>query len=266
MDSVMNPSKSPITLMTDFGADDIFVGVMKGVIHSIHPGAQIIDLTHAIPSFDIVQAAFKIRQAADYFPVGTVHVIVVDPGVGSERRAIAMKSGGHYFVAPDNGVLTFIAKRGIEECATIANPDYCLPEVSASFHGRDIFAPVGAHLLRGVRLSKLGPPLSALQELQIAAPTVNDNGTIRGEVLWADHFGNLITNIVASQLPQDAHLFVEGVDIGRLARTYADVAEGEALAMIGSFGHLEVAVRMGNAAEELRADRGTEVIARTPLA
>ena len=249
-----------ITLTTDFGTDDVFVGVMKGVMLGVCPAARIVDLTHAIPSFDIVQAAFKLRQAAPYFPQGTVHVVVVDPGVGSARRVLAMKSGGQYFVAPDNGVLTLVAGHGYEACVEATASEYFLPEVSASFHGRDVFAPLGAHIASGVTLSDLGSDVTDRITLDIPVPETDADGAVHGTVLWCDRFGNLVTNIPASSIEGDgAEVFVNGRSVGAVRRTYSDVNEGVPLAMVGSFGNLEIAVCLGSARECLSLDRGASV-------
>jgi S-adenosylmethionine hydrolase len=254
-----------ITLTTDFGQEDAFVGVMKGVIAGVNPSARVTDLTHAIPPFDIVQAAFRLRQAYPYFPKGTVHVAVVDPGVGGERRIVAMESGGHLFLAPDNGTLAVVEEEsGRAELVSVTEPRFFLLEVSASFHGRDIFAPVAAHLAAGTPLSELGPALAALEPLQFPRPAFNADGSLDGAVLWADHFGNLATNISLSLLSEhflDPSVRVEiaGKRIERIRRTYSDAAAGELLAMIGSFGMLEIAVRQGDAARTLGAGPGTPV-------
>jgi S-adenosylmethionine hydrolase len=263
-----SPRSGIIALTTDFGRDDAFVGVMKGVIAGINPSARVIDLTHSIPAFDVVQAAFRLRQAYPYFPKGTVHVAIVDPGVGGERRIVAMESDGHLFLAPDNGTLAVVKEeRGCAELVSVTEPRFFLTEVSASFHGRDIFAPVAAHLAAGAALSDLGPPAAALEPLQFPRPAFNADGSLEGAVLWADHFGNLVTNLPRALLSQrfselDARVEVVGQRIERIRRTYSDAAAGELLAMIGSFGMLEIAVRQGDAARTLGAGPGTPVRVR----
>jgi len=238
---------------------------MKGVIAGINPSARVIDLTHSIPAFDIIQAAFRLRQAYPYFPKGTVHVAVVDPGVGGERRIVAMESDGHLFLAPDNGTLAVVEEEsGYDELVSVTEPRFLLPEVSASFHGRDIFAPVAAHLAAGTALSELGPAISALEPLQFPRPAFNANGSLAGAVLWADHFGNLVTNISSALLFEHfregaVRVVIAGRSIERIRRTYSDAAGGELLAMIGSFGMLEIAVRLGDAAAMLGAGPGTAV-------
>ena len=254
-----------ITLTTDFGQDDAFVGVMKGVIAGVNPSARVIDLTHSIPAFDIVQAAFRLRQGYPFFPKGTVHVAVVDPGVGSERRVVAMESGGHLFLAPDNGILAVVEEESDRAgLVSVTEPRFFLPEVSASFHGRDIFAPVAAHLAAGTALSELGPPIPALAPLRFPRPAFNADGSLDGAVLWTDHFGNLATNISLALLSEHfldptVRVEVAGKRIERIRRTYSDAAPGELLAMIGSFGTLEIAVRLGDAARTLGAGPGAPV-------
>ncbi len=251
-----------ITLVTDFGREGVFVGVMKGVIAGIAPQARVIDLTHDIPPFNIVQAAFGLRHAAPYFPEGTIHLAVVDPGVGTERKAVAVRAGGHCFVAPDNGLLAPVAESlGPDTIVEVRNSDCFLPTVSSSFHGRDVFAPVAAHLAAGVAIDDLGPQLAALQPLDAPRARREADGTIRGEVLWSDRFGNLITNIPATMLDPERTwcVHIGRNTIQKISHTYAQVDAGEPLAMIGSFGMLEIAVRLGNAAHRLREDSGTPV-------
>jgi len=251
-----------ITLMTDFGREDVFVGVMKGVIAGICPAARVIDLCHAIPRFDVTQAAFRSAEAYPYFPKGTIHAIVVDPGVGGDRRIVAMESDGHIFIAPDNGALWLIEKeKGHNALVAVMNENRFLPEISGTFHGRDIFAPVAAHLAAGAPLSALGPPVEQIESLDMPAVERASDGSLKGAVLWADHFGNLITNIRVSDLTpdRDIRVSIAGRMIEGLQHTYADVPEGEALAMIGSFGALEIAVRLGSAKETLGAGPGAEV-------
>ena len=251
-----------LTLMTDFGHGGIFSGVMKGVIAGIAPASRVIDLTHAIPPFDVLQAAFKLRQAYRYFPAGTIHVVVVDPGVGSERKAVAMRSAGYVFVAPDNGVLSLIDEEaGHEDLVEIAEQGFFLPNVSASFHGRDIFAPAAAHLAAGIEMAAMGQALDSLQSLDVPHPEVQADESLAGVVLWCDRFGNLITNIPACMIAESAtpQFYIGDTVIDSLSRTYAAVPKGELLAMIGSFGMLEFAVHLGSAADRLKAEPGTAV-------
>ena len=192
-----------ITLLTDFGVDDEYVGSMKGVVLSIAPEVTLVDISHHIDPQDIVQAAYLIASTYGYFPKNTVHLVVVDPGVGSDRSIIAVRTETQYFVAPDNGVLTFILeKERLTQAVRIENAAYFLQPVSTTFHGRDIFAPVGAHIARGVRLNELGPVEDSrnLLRIPIQRPHVTPAGELVGQVVWSDRFGNLITNIDSNTL------------------------------------------------------------------
>ena len=253
-----------ITLMTDFGTSDHYVGVMKGVILNINPQVQVVDITHAIPPQDVHGAAFLIDSAYRYFPTGTIHVIVVDPGVGSERRAIVCQTETAYFVCPDNGILTHIL-RNAERIHTVAveNSAYFLPQVSNTFHGRDIFAPVAAHLSRGVPIGKLGSPVAQPIQFPLPSPEVMNN-TIIGQVIWIDSFGNLVTNISRGLLESlegrdSLVIHAGGVEINHLNHSYAESAVGEALAIVGSFNRLEISINQGDAAQVLDLKRGDTI-------
>lgn len=253
-----------ITLMTDFGTSDHYVGVMKGVILNINPQVQIVDITHAIPPQDIHGAAFLIDSAYRYFPNGTIHLVVVDPGVGSERRAIVCQTETTYFVCPDNGILTHIL-RAEQHLHTVAieNSDYFLPQVSNTFHGRDLFAPVAAHLSRGIPIDKLGSPVAQRVQLPSPNPQITDKAII-GHIVWIDAFGNLVTNISHKTVEalEERNSFIihaGGAKINRLNRSYAESAAGEALAIVGSSNRLEISINQGNAARTLRLKRGDEI-------
>ena len=253
-----------ITLMTDFGTSDHYVGVMKGVILNINPQVQIVDVTHAIPPQDVSGAAFLIDSAYRYFPTGTIHVIVVDPGVGSERRAIVCQTETAYFVCPDNGILTHIL-RDEERIHTVAveNSAYFLSQVSNTFHGRDIFAPVAAHLSRGVPIDKLGSPVAQPVQLPIPKPQLTDKAII-GQVIWIDSFGNLVTNISHEILQvlegrDNVVIHAGSAEIDHLNRSYTESAVGEALAIVGSFNRLEISINQGNAAQVLGLKRGDTI-------
>lgn len=266
----MNESPRIITLTTDFGTSDAYVGTMKGVILDINPSVQVVDITHAVPPQDIYEAAFTIHSAYRYFPKGTIHTVVVDPGVGSDRQAIVCEIDGAFFVCPDNGVLAYLL-RDIDgspahrmNVVAIQNPAYCLPEVSNTFHGRDIFAPVAAHLSRGVPLADIGPPVENLVQLPIPIPETSD-GMITGQIVKIDKFGNAITNISESALAGEVsgyEINVRGVRLTRLNRSYAESAVGEPLAIIGSFGLLEIAINGGSAESRLGLERGDTVVIR----
>lgn len=259
-----------ITLTTDFGLADSYVGVMKGVILGIAPTTRIVDITHTIQPQDVHQAAYIVQTFAHYFPAGTVHLVVVDPGVGSARRAIAFETPEATFIGPDNGVLTAAWRDAkarwrpdLIEAVELADSRFWLPEVSRTFHGRDIFAPVAAHIVRGTPLSALGPRLPALYEAPLSMPKTVD-GVISGRVVHIDHFGNCITNIPAEQLaalgPEDALVVVMGgTRIYGLHHTFVDVEIGALAAYIGSSNFLEVAIRNGHAARTFGLTTGDPV-------
>lgn len=265
------PARRPlITLLTDFGSRDSYAGVLKGVIAGICPEAAVVDLTHAVPPQDIRAGAFQLLVACPYFPAGSVHLAVVDPGVGTDRRLIAVEAGGNRFVGPDNGLLRWIVEWLAADswrAVQLTEPRYWLApasEVSHTFHGRDIMAPVAAHLAAGVALGRLGRPVGTLAGTPLPRP-VREGERLRGEILHVDHFGNAITNI------RRAHVAAPGgalrVDIGPRSlcgpvESYAGVAVGEALVIWGSAGFLEVAVREGSAAAVLGIGAGDRLVVR----
>jgi hypothetical protein len=258
-----------ITLTTDFGQDDHYVASLKGAILQIAPAAQIVDVTHSIAAHDVVGAAFVLRQVFDAFPDGTIHVVVVDPGVGTARRLIAAAYAGQIVLAPDNGIVSLVHRDyELEELRTIANNRLFRGEVSATFHGRDVLAPVAAHLARGLALLNVGPVIDQLEILNLERPVTLPNGGIEGRVLYVDHFGNLISNICEADLvaavgnAAGASVFVGPLRVGPLRRTYGDVKPGEIVAILGSTGMLEIALNQGNAAAQLRATPGTIVMVR----
>jgi S-adenosyl-L-methionine hydrolase (adenosine-forming) len=257
-----------ITLTTDFGQNDHFVGVMKGVILEIAPEAKIVDITHAVQAFDVLDGALTISQAYSYFPNGTVHMVIVDPGVGTARRPIVVTGERHFFVAPDNGVLSMLYDR--EERISVRHitaDHYFLQPMSNTFHARDIFAPVAGYLAKGVDPSRFGDEVTDF--VRFAAPRAKptDEHTLRGVVLKVDRFGNLITNIT----PQDAPtLFAAGAagfkivvggkgQIGRMCSSYAEGGPGEVFGILGSMGFLEIAAYRGSAYQILGAGKGSEV-------
>ncbi|HEX7117147.1 MAG TPA: SAM-dependent chlorinase/fluorinase [Longimicrobiales bacterium] len=248
-----------ITLLTDFGTADGYVAAMKGVIAAITPDAVVDDATHDIPPGDIEAGALALSRYWRLYPAGTVHVAVVDPGVGGGRRAIAARVDGRLFVAPDNGLLTrVLAEAPADAAVSIEAPAFLRDEVSATFHGRDVFAPAAAHLARGVALDALGPALAEPVRLPQPEP-LRGRGHIHGRVVHVDRFGNLITDVPGAWIGPDARVVVAGTDVGPMRRTYADVTPGRPLALVGSTGMLEVSVRDGSAAEKLGAGRGTAV-------
>ena len=261
------PGQRLITLTSDFGLVEHYVGAMKGVIASINPSAQIVDITNSVQSYDILDGAIAISQAYSYFPADTIHVVVVDPGVGSARRPIVAKVGVYIFVAPDNGVLSLVYER--EENISvrhITSEHYFRQPVSSTFHGRDIFAPVAGYLSKGVELDKFGDEIT--DYVRFAAPKPKPSGASawKGVVLKIDKFGNLITNVTPKDIPQlfqpappDFKIVVGKVEITKLNTNYAAGAQGEIFALLGSTGFLEISVNRGSAARVAGADKGAEV-------
>lgn len=250
-----------ITLTTDFGLDDWFVGTMKGVILRTAPNAVIVDLTHGIAAGDIRAGAFALAAACRHFPAGTIHVAVVDPGVGSDRAGVVVETENHLFVGPDNGIFSF-ALRGerLRSIHRLDNPRYRLAEVSRTFHGRDVFAPAAAHLSRGVPVAQFGPRVHELVSLDWPEPVALKSG-VGGEVVHLDHFGNAITNLPASRvLASSAGKVTVSSRSVPVREYYSAVAHGRPVAVIGSSGLLEIAIRGGNAARTLKLKRGTKVL------
>src|SRR5687767_13728627 len=244
-----------ITLLTDFGTADGYVAAMKGVIAAITPDAHVADATHDIPPGEVHAAAWVLAGYWRIYRQRTVHVVVVDPGVGSERRALAAEADGRLLVAPDNGVLTRVfAEATALNIVAITNLNFSRDVVSATFHGRDVFAPAAAHLARGHRLDELGPVINDPIQLSLPEPHRHDDG-IDGEIIHVDRYGNLITNIPASWLPGRALVRVAGNELP-LQRTYTDVDARQPLALIGSRDVMEISVRDGNAAYVLGVGRG----------
>jgi S-adenosylmethionine hydrolase len=272
-----------ITLTTDFGYDDAYVAAVKGAILSINPEASIVDVTHSVRPRDILQAAFILSAAYRYFPKQTVHVAIVDPGVGSERRGIILKMPSAMFVAPDNGILSYIIddvfpgvvaqfsrpslgdqpiteivfKKGLE-AAAITDPRFWRHPVSPTFHGRDIFAPVAAGLSLGISPYEFGEKINSLHILPIAKPSLDPNGNLVGQVLHVDRFGNLITNIRGNSLPgRDAVIQVAGQSVEGISDYY--VQKEGVMAVIGSSGYLEISLRDGSACDFLGIEVGDEI-------
>ncbi len=251
-------NRPKITLLTDFGLTDGFTGVMKGVILQIAPQAVLVDISHDLPAFSIHAACFLNEWSYGYFPAGTVHLCVTDPGVGTERRAIAVETAGHFFVAPDNGLLTPLLK--VEEKKTIVsatNPDYWLDSISQTFHGRDIFAPIAAHLANGVSIHDLGDEINDAVELSIEPPLISHD-SITCHIRYIDRFGNLVTDLDESRFrewlnqtgcPEDQTIisWPEGRIVG-ISKAYAEKEEGCLLAVFSGFGKLEIAAREDSAA------------------
>jgi S-adenosylmethionine hydrolase len=261
---------SIITLLTDFGTEDAYVGVMKGVILSINPSAVIVDVCHYIDPQDLVEAAYLVRSSYRYFPEGTVHIIVVDPGVGGDRSIVAVKSSGHIFLAPDNGVLTLLMdEKEIGTMVRVENTRFFLNSISRTFHGRDIFAPVASHISKGIRFEKLGPHLNLqdLVRLSIPKPSISNKNELTGTIISIDRFGNCISNInenfldkfVKNNLEKRLEIKIGKTVIKRLSHTYTDVGSGCPLAIIGSFGYLEIAMNCDNAGHRLHIEKGDTI-------
>jgi S-adenosyl-L-methionine hydrolase (adenosine-forming) len=253
-----------VALLTDFGTRDHYAGTMKGVLLTICPDATIVDISHEIPQHDVLSAALELSACVRYFPAGTIFLVVVDPGVGSGRRGIAVETADYRFVTPDNGVLTAVLremppKRMVE----LTERRYARPTVSRTFEGRDRFAPAAGWLAKGVELSALGRPISSPQQLEIPAQQVSDSG-VAGQVLRVDHFGNLVTNIERKSVEKLAsgggiQIQAGPHSIARVVATYADAAPGEICALFGSTDHLEIAANAANASEQLQLTRGAVV-------
>jgi S-adenosyl-L-methionine hydrolase (adenosine-forming) len=256
-----------ITLTTDFGLNDHFVGAMKGVLLETAPDAQIVDISHAVQPFDILDGALTISQAYTYFPAGTVHMVVVDPGVGTARRPIILTGDRHLFVAPDNGVLSLIYDR--EERISVRHvtaDHYFLQPQSNTFHGRDIFSPVAAYLAKGVDPERFGEEITDFVRFGFPRPKPVDQRTLRGVVLKVDRFGNLITNITPTDVPwlfeSSRPAFKIAIGKGQVARmcsNYSEGGPGEAFGILGSMGFLEIATNRGSAQQLLSAGKGSEV-------
>jgi S-adenosylmethionine hydrolase len=247
-----------ITLTTDFGEDSPYVAAMKGVILSVNPDVRLLDLSHQIPPQDIRHAAFFLAAAIPYFPSSVLHVVVVDPAVGSERAVLYVEVEGHRLLAPDNGCWTTLPSASSPRVICLAEPRFWRQRVSATFHGRDIFAPAAGHLSRGLDPRELGPQTDSWVRLP-SFPAQQTGDRITGEVLFVDRFGNLLTNIPAECVGKPRAVLVGDKEVTRWVRTYADAAPGTLVALTGSSGHVEIALCQGNAARRLGAAVGTPV-------
>lgn len=270
-----------IAILTDFGTDDNYVGVMKGIIRSISPDVNIIDITHAIAPQHVRQAAFTLLNTYTYFPPDTIFLVVVDPGVGTERRSVAVQAGGYTFIAPDNGVLSYVLKQlDTFQTISITNPDYRLREISFTFHGRDLFAPASAHLANGISVSEMGEQVNDLMTLPEPELVVKERHMI-GEIIHIDHFGNIISSIGTIKwnteerltllpafntgqptvriLAEHAQIKIAEEEIDTIHPTYNKVPRGELVALVGSDGFLEIAVNQGSAKSRLDVMTGDRV-------
>jgi hypothetical protein len=260
------PHRPIITLTTDFGTNDHFVGAMKGVIVDIAPDVQIVDITHAVQAFDVLDGALAISQAYSYFPTGTIHMVVVDPGVGTARRPILASSDGHHFVAPDNGVLSMVyAREERIRVRHITSDHYFRVPVSNTFHARDIFAPVAGWLAKQVDSDKFGDEIEDYVRFAAPKPKATGENRMRAVVLKVDRFGNLITNVKPEDVPTlfaaeaKFKIVVGSKEITDIRQTFAEGAPGQVFGIIGSMGYLEIVANRGAAAQLTGAGKGSEV-------
>ena len=261
------PRKSIITLITDFGTNDHFVGTMKGVIYNINPSVEIVDITHQVAAYDIFDAAFMLAQSYRFFPPDTIHLVVVDPGVGTSRRPLLARSLAYKFVAPDNGVLSLIYEREENvEVRHITADHYFLNPVSSTFQGRDIFAPIVGWLSKGVEVDKFGEPISDFIKFSSPKPKRVGDNLIKGVVLKVDKFGNILTNLRPEDLaqlftenPPPFKIIINQHEITRLNLAYSMGKPGELFAIVGSSGYLEICTNRGSAAKLLNVNRGVDV-------
>lgn len=257
-----------ITLTTDFGLNDHFVGTIKGVILNIIPDVEIVDICHSVQAFDVLDGALTIAQSYSYFPSGTVHLVVVDPGVGTARRPILVTSDRHHFVAPDNGVLSLVyAKEARLHIRHVTAEHYNLQPVSNTFHARDIFSPVAAWLAKGVDPEKFGDEITDFVRFNAPKPKAVGGNTLRGVVLKVDRFGNLVTNITPQDVPMlfgadpaPFRISVGKHEITEIHSNYSEGAPGEVFGILGSMGFLEIAADRGSAAKIVGTGKGTEVL------
>jgi len=252
-----------ITLTTDFGHQDPFVGILKGVIAAINPQAHVIDLSHGVPAHNVMAGALILQHAVRYFAAGTIHVVVVDPGVGSPRKPILIEHAGHFYIGPDNGVLSLALEgKPPERIIELTNADFYLPRISQTFHGRDIFAPVAAHLTLGVPPNEFGKRLDTLENLSLPQIIRGEN-QLDGEIIYADGFGNLFTNIRERDLtglPKERlQIGMAEVPLGGLVTTYASVGTGEFACLFNSWGLLEIAINKGSVTQQTGAKIGDKV-------
>lgn len=256
-----------ITFTTDFGLIEHYVGAMKGVIYSIHPSAQLVDVTNSVQSFDVLDGAIAISQAYSYFPPDSIHLVVVDPGVGGTRRPLVARIGQHFFVGPDNGVFSLVYDR--EESISVRHitaEHYFRQPVSNTFHGRDIFAPVAAYISKGVELDKFGDEITDYVRFAAPKPKTTGANAWKALVLKVDKFGNLITNVTPKDLPQlfepsapPFKVTVGKAEVTKMQSNYADGAQGEIFCILGSAGFLEISANRNSAARLAEANKGSEV-------
>lgn len=255
--------RNVITLTTDFGLRDYYVSAMKAVMLNIVPDVRLVDISHEIPSQDIMAGSWILQNSAMLFPKNTVHTVVVDPGVGTERNPVALKVGDQYFVGPDNGIFSLLTTDVEYKAVRLTNERYWRENPSKTFHGRDIFAPVAAHLSRGVDLDELGEPIDELVNYRWTVPIADKDG-LEGMVIHIDKFGNLVTNITEDLLEdvigdKSVRIYVGNTILDEIAMTFGNVTDGEPVAYIGSSGMLEVGINKGNAQEMLGVQKGAQI-------
>ena len=261
------PRKQVVTLITDFGHADHFVGVMKGVIRGINPDVEIVDVCHQVNSYDIFDAAFILAQSYRFFPTDTIHLVVVDPGVGTARRPLLARTIEQKFVAPDNGVLSLVYEREESvEVRHITSDHYFLNPVSSTFHARDVFAPVVGWLSRGLEVDKFGEPITDYAKFVSPKPKRVSDQLVKGVVLRVDKFGNILTNLTPDDLPAlfsenppPFKILIGQQEITKLNLSYSSGKPSEIFAIVGSSGYLEICTNRGSAAKTLNANRGAEV-------
>jgi S-adenosylmethionine hydrolase len=248
-----------VTMLTDFGLSDSYVAQMKGVILSKHPDARLIDITHDVPAQDILYASRSLSNVWSYFPKGTIHMVVVDPAVGTSRERLVVESRGHYFVAPDNGVLSFLSQDPTTKFYNVNLEQLQIQNPSFTFEGRDVFAPAVNAILSGMRPNEIGYLSKGICQIDFPKPQVQQH-YIEGEIISFDHFGNMVTNISKDLVGGlEYQIQVGNIMINRICRTYADAKEGELMALVNSSGYLELSISSGNAKEKYRFLRGQKV-------
>jgi hypothetical protein len=263
----MGNRQSIITLLTDFGTSDYFLGAMRGVILSINPAVNIVDISHEIPPQDIEAAAFNLLCCYKNFPAGTVHVAIVDPGVGSNRKPIVVACAQQLFVGPDNGLFSWICEREEDwRAIQLTNEKFFRQPVSRTFHGRDIFAPVAAALSRGVAPREIGEPIAEIVRLDSLAPKSTGENRVEGRVIHIDRFGNCITNLTSEDFPIGSKLIIDHVEVTSFRQFFSESAgtSAELFAVIGSAGFIEIAAQNTSAAAILNARRGQKIVVILP--
>lgn len=255
--------KSIITLLSDFGDKDGFAGILKGVILTINPAAEIVDLSHNVRPHNVLEGSLVLRTCYHHFPPGTIHVAVVDPGVGGERRAIAVQTQKYFFIGPDNGLLSFaLENERVKKVVELTNKNYFLKVVSNTFHGRDVFAPVAAHLSLKKTLHLFGKEIREYKKFTLLTPRLHTHG-VTGRVIYVDYFGNLVTNISGGMALKLAHkklvIKIANHTIDKIYKSYSESGPGQLVAVVGSNDCLEIAVNQGNASEVLKVKEGTGV-------